>query len=81
VLCGGCGDRDGDGLCDAEGGVVSAPVQFVMVLPKPITAHEAAAILGKLGGQERARRNREPIKAKARELREQLGLAPREELQ
>jgi hypothetical protein len=60
---------------------VNSPVQFVMVLPPPITAHEAAAILGRLGAKERARREREPIKAEARELREQLGLAPREELQ
>lgn len=55
---------------------MNAPVQFVMVLPAPITAHEAAAILGKRGGQERARRNREPILSKARELRRECGMPP-----
>lgn len=47
--------------------------QIELYLPPPITAHEAAAILGRLGGQERARRDREPIKAKTRELCVELG--------
>jgi len=36
----------------------------------------AAQILGRLGGKARAEQQREPIRAKAREIREQLGLEP-----
>lgn len=60
---------------------MTGPVQFVMVLPAPITAQEAAAILGQLGGKARAERARAPILAKARKLREELNLAPMEALQ
>lgn len=51
-------------------------IQIELYLPPPITAHQAAAILGKLGGQERARRNREPIRTTTRKLRQETGLPP-----
>lgn len=38
--------------------------------------HRAASTLGKLGGQARARKIREPIRARARLMREQMGLSP-----
>lgn len=36
----------------------------------------SASTLGKLGGAARARKLREPFRAKCREMREQLGMAP-----
>jgi hypothetical protein len=50
--------------------------QIELYLPPPITAHEAAAIIGRLGGKARAEQMRAPIRAKANQLREELGLAP-----
>lgn len=40
------------------------------------TASEAASALGRLGGQASARRRREPILARARQLRAELGMKP-----
>ena len=40
----------------------------------------SAAIIGKLGGQARARKLREPIRQRAREIRDQLGLGADERL-
>lgn len=59
---------------------MNAPAQILMWLPPPITAHEAAAILGRLGGQERARKARAPILAKASAIRRELGLDPDQRL-
>jgi hypothetical protein len=49
--------------------------QIELYLPPPITAHEAAAIIGHLGGKARAEKARAPIRAKCRELRDELGLS------
>lgn len=50
--------------------------QIEFYLPPPITAHEAAAIIGRLGGKARAEKVRIPIRAKARELRREAGMDP-----
>ena len=41
-----------------------------------ISPSRAASELGKLGGKARAQQLREPIRAKARQLREERGLEP-----
>lgn len=51
-------------------------IQIEFYLPPPITAQDAAAILGKLGGKARAAKARAPYLAKAREIRTQLNLSP-----
>jgi hypothetical protein len=50
--------------------------QIELYLPPPITVQEAAAIIGRLGGKARAEKARAPIRAKCRELRNQMGLPP-----
>jgi hypothetical protein len=50
--------------------------QIELYLPPPITAKEAASILGHLGGKARAEQARAPIRAKCREMRDQMGLTP-----
>jgi hypothetical protein len=52
------------------------PQQIAFWLPPPITAHEAAAIIGKLGGRARAERARIPIRKTAQQIREELHLPP-----
>lgn len=54
--------------------------QIELYLPPPITAAQAAAILGHLGGKARAEQARAPILAKARELRRERGLEPDQRL-
>lgn len=49
-------------------------IQIQFYLPPPITAHEAAAIIGRLGGKARAEKARAPIRAKCRAIRDELGL-------
>ena len=48
--------------------------QIEFYLPPPITAHEAASIIGRLGGQARARKLREPIISTTKQLRRECGL-------
>ena len=60
---------------------MNAPIQIELYLPPPITAREAAAILGHLGGKVRAQRLREPILKVARRMREELKLPPHGALQ
>lgn len=50
--------------------------QGEMFLPPPITAQQAAAIMGRLGGKARAEKVRAPIRAKACEIRIEMGLPP-----
>lgn len=50
--------------------------QIELYLPPPITAQEAASILGHLGGKARAEQSRAPIWAKACEIRAELNLPP-----
>jgi hypothetical protein len=50
--------------------------QIELYLPPPITAKEAAAILGHLGGKAMAEQTRAPIRAKACEIRSELNLPP-----
>lgn len=52
----------------------TAPVQIAMYLPPPITPANAASILGKLGGEARARQIRERFRRKALQLRNELHL-------
>lgn len=51
-------------------------IQIELYLPPPITAHQAAAILGKLGGQARAVAQRKPILERAAQIRDELHLPP-----
>lgn len=46
--------------------------QIELYLPPPITAREAAAFLGHLGGKARAEQARAPILAMARQLNREL---------
>lgn len=50
--------------------------QIELYLPPPITAQQAAAIIGRLGGKARAEQVRAPIRAKACEIRNELKLPP-----
>ena len=50
--------------------------QIEFYLPPPITAHEAASIIGRLGGKARAQQQRIPIRARTQQLRQELGLKP-----
>lgn len=49
-------------------------IQIEFYLPPPLTAAEAASIIGRLGGQARARQVRGPILAKAAEIRRELNM-------
>lgn len=51
-------------------------IQIEFYLPPPITAADAASILGQLGGQARAKQLREPIRETARQMRAELNLPP-----
>jgi hypothetical protein len=51
-------------------------IQYQLVLPPPITAAQAASIIGRLGGMERARRELERKLAVGRQIRAELHLAP-----
>lgn len=50
--------------------------QIEFYLPPPITAQQAAAILGKIGGQARARNWTEQRNAVARQIRDEMHLPP-----
>lgn len=50
--------------------------QIELYLPPPITAREAAAALGKLGGQARAASQRKPVLERAAQIRDELNLPP-----
>lgn len=50
-------------------------IQIELYLPPPITAQQAAAILGHLGGKAMAEKARAPFRAKAREIRSDLNLS------